>query len=271
TSSMAESFAWIPHRARLHELAARYRRPDRWEAVSAELDRAIACDAELAREARAVRELTFQNLRPLPVAVPPSLLDRFAAAYARVPRERFVLPEDIALSVEDEPVPIEPGGMATVSAPHAYLLTAALLPLDPGDRLLELGTGTGYGAALARLLVGPTGRVTTVELDARLHARAARLLAGRAPDEAPVLAVAGDAADLARELMEREQPNKVAFTFAIGDDPRALVELLPEGGALVAPVGAGDAQELVRFANGPSGVRRTTHGGVRYVTERHFG
>ena len=69
----------------------------------------------------------------------------------------------------------------------------------------------------------------------------------------------------------------MAFTYALDDDPRDFVELLPAGGILVAPIAEGpktaSAQTLVRFAPGASGATgaRTTHGAVRYVSERRGG
>jgi protein-L-isoaspartate(D-aspartate) O-methyltransferase len=272
----AMSFDWIPYRARLHDLATRYARGDRWAPVPAELDRAIASDAALAEAARVVRAATYPKLRRLPVAVAPSLWERFDLAYGRVPRERFVMPEDIALSVEDEPLPLDRHGRATVSAPHAYLLTFALLELGEGDHLLELGTGTGYGAALARVIVGSTGAVTSVEVDRELHERARRLLqAPPLPDEAPVTLVFGDGRDVAPGLLAHDAarsrpPNKVAITYAIRADPMPLVAALPLHGWLVAPVGpTEELQELVRYRRTEDGIARTMHGGVRYVTERH--
>ena len=82
-----------------------------------------------------------------------------------MPRERFVRPGDVDRSTEDMPLPLDDEGLATVSAPHAYLLSFRLLGLAPGDALVELGSGTGYGAALASFIVGPHGRVLTIEID----------------------------------------------------------------------------------------------------------
>ena len=98
---------------------------------------------------------------------------------------------DIAESAIDTPLLLDDNGLATVSAPHAYLLSFRVLGLTPGDRLVELGSGSGYGAALASHVVGPTGSVFTVEIDELLAARAARLLRRNAN----VQVAYGDAAD----------------------------------------------------------------------------
>src|SRR6185503_2335324 len=110
-------------RRELAALAGRYAhaRSDRWALVSPEIDDAIAADAPLADAARRarrglVREVT-RRLGDLPA---PPTLPRYMDALIRVPRERFVLPEDIALSADDLPLALDREGLATVSAPHAY-------------------------------------------------------------------------------------------------------------------------------------------------------
>jgi protein-L-isoaspartate(D-aspartate) O-methyltransferase len=189
-----------------------------------------------------------------------------------VPRERFVLPEEIAFSADDMPSPLDRAGLATVSAPHAYVLTYGLLGLGEGDHLLELGSGTGYGAALASYLVGASGLVTSIEIDPVLHARAVRLLAhldARGP--APVILLPGDARARAPGLMSSGagRPLRVAVTYALPEDPLPLLDLLPEGGRLVAPVVSGEEEQiLVRWAREGGLLHRTTHGAVRYVSER---
>ena len=64
-------------------------------------------------------------------------------ALLEVPRELFVRPEDVPRSTEDVPLPLDEAGLATISAPHAYLLSFRLLALSRGDHLVELGSGSG--------------------------------------------------------------------------------------------------------------------------------
>ena len=182
-------------------------------------------------------------------------------AIRTVPRERFVRETDLARAAEDVPLPLDETGLATVSAPHAYLLSFRLLALAPGDRLVELGTGSGYGAALARFIVGERGHVLTIEIDPLLAARAKTLLASYSS----VDAVRGDA--VMSTPLWRNAP-KVVCTFAVNSLPHAWLEALPEKGVLVAPVGTVDGQELVRAQREGDGFRVTRHGGVRYVGNR---
>jgi protein-L-isoaspartate(D-aspartate) O-methyltransferase len=276
-----------PHEPSRRELAAAAERwshaqPDRWAEVPPDLDEAIAADRDLAQAARwARRHLLRDALRRLGDLVPPGELARYAEALIDVPRERFVLPEEIAFSADDAPSPLDRAGLATVSAPHAYVLTYGLLALGEGDHLLELGSGTGYGAALGSHLVGASGLVTSVEIDPVLHARAVRLL-GR-PDArgpAPVILLPGDARELAPALLSsgagrpvagsgRARPSRVAVTYALPEDPVPLLDVLPEGGRLVAPVATnGDEQILTRWVRECGDLVQTTHGAVRYVSER---
>jgi protein-L-isoaspartate(D-aspartate) O-methyltransferase len=186
---------------------------------------------------------------------------RHLEALVAVPRERFVRPEDVERSGQDLPLALDVEGYATISAPHAYLLSFRLLALGRGDTVLEYGTGSGYGAALAAYIVGPEGRVVTVEIDAVLAAWARRTLA----DQPNVEVREGDATTLAGPSPLAAA--KVVVTFAVDALPPAWLDALPEGGALVAPVG-GREQKLVLATKRHASVAQTTHASVRYVKNR---
>jgi protein-L-isoaspartate(D-aspartate) O-methyltransferase len=197
---------------------------------------------------------------------------RHLVAMLEVPRERFVRAGDIERSAEDTPLPLDEEGLSTISAPHAYLLSYRLLALAPGDRLVELGTGSGYGAALAAFIVGsegvtssrprPSGRVLSFEIDSVLAAWAARTLA----DEPRVEVQCADAMSSPPAW---GPANRVVATFAVTKLPGAWVDALPEGGRLVAPVGARDReQRLVLVERREGRVVETEHGAVRYVKNR---
>lgn len=188
----------------------------------------------------------------------PAHLDAMVA----VDRASFVRPADRARANEDAPLPLDDAGLATVSAPHMYLLAFRLVELGLGDAFVELGSGTGYGAALASRIVGPEGRVTTIEISESLGGEARRLLADR-----PNVVV--HVADAVRSTPLWEGARRVACTFAIDAIPEAWIDALPRGGILVAPVGAADReQRLVRVVKTPDGAHATEHGGVRYVKNR---
>jgi protein-L-isoaspartate(D-aspartate) O-methyltransferase len=190
---------------------------------------------------------------------------RHLMALLEVPRERFVRPEDMERSAEDTPLPLDGEGLATNSAPHAYLLSFRPLALQPGDALVELGAGSGYGAALAAFVVGPQGSVVTFEIDETLAAWAARNVAS----ETNVRVVRADAMNSAPQWGSAK---KVVATFAVHELPAAWVDALPEGGKLVAPVGPHDRdQQLVLVTRRHGRVVETQHGAVRYVKNRSGG
>lgn len=190
--------------------------------------------------------------------------ERYLRALLEVPRERFVREEDIERSAEDIPLPLDAEGLATISAPHAYLLSFRLIRLAPGDRLVELGTGSGYGAALAAFIVGPAGHVVSIEIDGALAARARAALAS----EPHVEVVEGDAMESAESW---QGTPKVVVTFAVDELPAPWLDALPEGGELVAPVGARarDRDQRLTLATRRRGrIVQTDHGAVRYVKNR---
>jgi protein-L-isoaspartate(D-aspartate) O-methyltransferase len=184
-------------------------------------------------------------------------------ALLEVPRERFVRADDVERSAEDTPLPLDDEGLATISAPHAYLLSFRLLELAPGDALVELGTGSGYGAALAAFIVGPRGRVTTFEIDDGLARWAERTLS----DQASVTVVRDDAVTSTKLWGGAK---KAVATFAVDAIPPGWRDALPEGGRLVAPVGSRDRdQRLVLVKREPGGrLVESDHGAVRYVKNR---
>ncbi len=187
---------------------------------------------------------------------------RLLTALLEVARERFVRSEDIERSAEDVPLPLDDEGLATISAPHAYVLSYRLLGLSRGDALVELGAGSGYGAALAAFVVEEGGSVVSFEIDGNLTTWATRLLA----DVPNALVVQADAASSAPRWGGAK---KVVATFAVDDLPGAWVDALPEGGRLVAPVGPSDRdQKLILVVRRHGRIIESEHGAVRYVRNR---
>jgi protein-L-isoaspartate(D-aspartate) O-methyltransferase len=193
-------------------------------------------------------------------------LGRFQPLHLRalleVPRERFVRPDDVERSADDTPLPLDDDGLATISAPHAYLLSFRLLALAPGDSLVELGTGSGYGAALAAFIVGSEGRVVTFEIDTAL-ADWARCTLAEFPNVAVVVR------DAMTSAPQWGYARKVSVTFAVDALPGTWLDALPEGGLLVAPVGSREKDQRLVLVRRESGrFVESEHGAVRYVRNR---
>jgi protein-L-isoaspartate(D-aspartate) O-methyltransferase len=223
-----------------------------------EIEGLLAADADLERTARTARAGLVADVVGRAGPFDPPML----TALVEVPRERFVRPDDIGDSTVDTPLFLDDGGLATVSAPHAYLLSFRVLGLKSGDRLAELGAGSGYGAALASRIVGQTGGVLTIEIDRPLADRAARLLASYAN----VRVLEGDAGAVVDHWRGFD---RISVAFAVASVPAAWVEALPAGGRMVIPVGRDECQRLVRIERqSDGGVHWSDHGAVRYVPDR---
>lgn len=170
-------------------------------------------------------------------------LERIMAAVGRVPRERFVSPPLEALAYADYPLPI--GGEQTISSVETVVQLCEALRLRGHERILEIGTGSGYQAAVMAEM-GCT--VYTVERVAELS-RAARKLLDRL-GYLRVLVRLGDGGD---GWPAHAPFQRIVVTAACPAIPEPLVEQLATGGILVAPVGRNRDQRLVRITRGISG------------------
>jgi protein-L-isoaspartate(D-aspartate) O-methyltransferase len=180
---------------------------------------------------------------------------RVLEAMRRVPRHRFVAEAWRSAAYEDRPLPI--GHEQTISQPYVVALMSELASVRPGQRVLEIGTGSGYQAAVLAEL---GAEVRSIEIVEPLGLRARALLSelgyrnvevrigdGYAgwPDEAPF--------------------DVVLLTAAPPQIPPPLLEQLAIGGRLVAPVGRGDDQDLVVITRTERGLSQRTVIPVRFV------
>jgi protein-L-isoaspartate(D-aspartate) O-methyltransferase len=149
----------------------------------------------------------------------------------------------------------------TISQPTVVARMASLLELAPSDRVLDVGSGSGYHAAVLSRLAG---HVYGVELEPELAARAARALAAAGIENVTI--VQGDGAAGLPDEAPFDAIN-VAAT-ARGEAPAALEAQLAEGGRLVAPVALGAGERLVLVRRGPDGLERRALEPVRFVPLR---
>ncbi|HTT35173.1 MAG TPA: methyltransferase domain-containing protein [Thermoplasmata archaeon] len=176
--------------------------------------------------------------------VPPAI----AAAMRSVPRHRFVPATERDAAYRDEPLPLEAGG-ATISAPHMVALQLEYAELGPGLAVLEIGSGSGYLAALMATLVVPGGRVRGVELEPSL----ARLATARIRALHLDATVEFRAGDGRLGWPEAAPFDRVVVSCATREVLSAWTDGLAPGGFVVAPVGDAWEQRLVRYRTGPSG------------------
>lgn len=183
--------------------------------------------------------------------------ERVMAAMAAVPREQFVLPAYRHLAYQNTPLPIAAG--QTISQPLIVALMTHLLDPQPEDVVLEVGTGSGYQAAV---LAGLVSRVYSVEIVEELATEAAGVLARLGYDNVSVRAGDGYAG-----WPEHAPFDGIIVTAAAEEIPPPLLQQLKPGGKLVIPVGEEHGyQELLLVEVGDNGeVRERSMLPVRFV------
>ncbi|WP_254762710.1 protein-L-isoaspartate(D-aspartate) O-methyltransferase [Natrinema marinum] len=186
--------------------------------------------------------------------------DRVLEALESVPRHAFVPPDRRDSAYADCPLPIGDG--QTISAPHMVAVMADLLAVEPGDTVLEIGTGCGYHAAVTAELVGDE-HVYSVEYGETLARRARDRLTELGYDGVSVRV--GDG----REGWAEHAPYDAAYvTCATPALPAAVVEQVRPGGQLIAPVGTGQQTLVDATKQADGSIERTERGGVRFVRLR---
>jgi len=157
-------------------------------------------------------------------------------ALARVPRHEFVRPEDRGRAYADQALPI--GGGQTISQPYIVALMTELLELGGGERVLEVGTGSGYQAAVLALLARD---VYSIDIDTTLATAARQRLRRLGYDNVQVRA-----GDGFYGWQEAAPFDAIVVTAAAPKIPESLVAQLKSGGRLVIPLGEEQRQTLVR-------------------------
>jgi protein-L-isoaspartate(D-aspartate) O-methyltransferase len=160
--------------------------------------------------------------------------ERVLQAMAQVPRHEFAPEKFRDQAYEDHPLPIGEG--QTISQPYIVALMLAVLALSPNDRVLEVGTGSGYVTAL---LAEISAEVVSIERHASLASSARSVLARM--DYRNVTVVDGDGT---LGFPERAPYNAIVVSAAAQETPPALLSQLADGGRMIIPVGAAENQQL---------------------------
>src|SRR5678815_263376 len=180
---------------------------------------------------------------------------RVLAAMKTVPREAFLPPELTEFAYEDRPLPIEAG--QTISQPFIVALMTEALGLRGGENVLEIGTGSGYAAAV---LAKVARWVYTIERHQELADIARDRLAALGYQNVEV-----KCGDGTRGWPEHAPFQAIVVAAGGPDLPPVLLEQLAIGGRLVMPVGTSRAQDLVRVTRvGETEYRREDLGPVRF-------
>jgi protein-L-isoaspartate(D-aspartate) O-methyltransferase len=178
-------------------------------------------------------------------------------AFLTVPREKFISEEHGHLAYGDHPLPIEAG--QTISQPYIVALMIEAAGIKAGDKVLEVGAGSGYAAAIIGQIAR---RVIAIERQHELVEIARKRISGLGYDNVEI--VEGDGT----KGLPGEAPFDAILAAASGTHvPKALLEQLADGGCIVMPLGGpGWTQQLVKVTKRPGGaLERQDLGGVRFV------
>src|ERR671913_616330 len=202
--------------------------------------------AEL-RERMVERQIDARGIRD------PMILD----AFRHVPREEFVSSQYVRQVYGDHPLPIEAG--QTISQPYIVALMIEAAGIEPGDRVLEVGAGSGYAAAVMSRIAA---EVIAIERKPELAAIATERMRRLGYDNVTI--VEGDGT---RGCPDHAPYDAILAAASGSHVPQPLVDQLVEGGRLVMPVGSQAwAQQLVKITKLGDGLtEREDLGGVRFV------
>lgn len=180
-------------------------------------------------------------------------------AFEQVPRDIFVEPGFRDIAWTDQALPIDCG--QTISQPAVVAMMTDALELKPSHTVLEVGTGSGYHAAILGHIAG---HVVSVERFRTLAELAAGRLKELGLDNVEVFI-----ADGMLGYPPRAPYDRIVLNAAVSEVPEALFEQLKPGGILVAPVGPAEAtQTLTRYRRGTEGLEKRELGLVRFVPMR---
>ena len=181
--------------------------------------------------------------------------ERVLRAMSRVPRERFVPARLASEAYSDKPLPIGHG--QTISQPYIVALMSEALGCRDGARILEIGTGSGYQAAV---LAEMGMHVWTLEYLDILASHARRRLRDLNYSKVTVLCMDGNDG-----WVEEAPYDAVLVSAASQEIPRAPYSQLRQGGCMVLPMGSEECQELVKVSRLADGVHEEYLGACRFV------
>jgi len=176
-------------------------------------------------------------------------------AFRRVPRHLFVSEALRDQAYGDYPLPI--GERQTISQPYIVAEMTQALELHKDERVLEIGTGSGYQAAILAEIVY---RVYTIERIRSLYIQARKLL-----DNLHYHNIVMRCSDGTAGWKDESPFNAIIVTAGAPDVPEKLLDQLAEGGRMVVPVGNQHSQDLIKVVKDEKGIHKSNLGGCRFV------
>jgi protein-L-isoaspartate(D-aspartate) O-methyltransferase len=204
-------------------------------------------------EFKELRKRLIENLEGIIVD------EKVLEAMLRVPRHKFVPEYEQRAAYMDRPLEIGYG--QTISAPHMVAIMCEILELSEGDKVLEVGAGCGYNAAVMAELVGKSGHIYTVERIEPLANFARKNIEENGYKNVTVLLKNGSMG-----YPQYAPYDRIIVTCAAPYIPEPLLEQLKPGGIMVIPVGESYSQELFRVKKNAKGdTHKKRKGGVIFV------
>jgi protein-L-isoaspartate(D-aspartate) O-methyltransferase len=166
-------------------------------------------------------------------------------AFRELKREYFINEVLKDKAYEDTPLPLVRG--KTISQPTTVMIMTSLLELNPGEKVFEIGTGSGYQAAIIAKIIGPKGKVTSTEVVPELVQIAKENLKKAKINNVDVHEDDGSNA------IPNQAFDKMIITAACKEFPKPLLDKLKPNGIIVGPVGNKNEQEMVKGTKGKDG------------------
>jgi protein-L-isoaspartate(D-aspartate) O-methyltransferase len=177
------------------------------------------------------------------------------AAMRRVPRHLFVNEALMDQAYNDHPLPI--GEQQTISQPYIVAMMTEALQINEDDRVLEIGTGSGYQAAV---LAEIAYRVYTIERNRNLYEKARKIF-----ESLGYYNIIARYSDGTMGWREESPFDAIIVTAGSPDIPKPLVDQLAMGGRMVIPVGSSVSQKMVKLVKDEQGIHKSDLGGCRFV------
>jgi protein-L-isoaspartate(D-aspartate) O-methyltransferase len=226
-------------------------------AVLAAAHDAAAEESQCVRQRAAMIETLRAHAKQDGTVLPQGIAEPVVAAMAAIERHRFIPDGNCAIGYADRPISI--GHRSTISQPFIVALMTHLAEVAPDHTALEIGTGSGYQAAILARLVK---QVCTVEIVAPLAVGAMKILSDLGHDNARVRV-----GDGYQGWPECGPFDAIIVTAAIGHVPAPLIDQLKVGGRLVMPLGPPDSVQYLTVVEktGPNETKGRTVMLVRFV------
>jgi len=183
--------------------------------------------------------------------------EKVKKAFLEVPREYFVDEEYKNQAYFDTPLQI--GSGQTISAPHMVAIMCEALDIKDGQNILEIGTGSGYHAAIVAKMIGDNGNVFTVERFEKLSKKAKNNL-----KKANIKNVTINVSDGSEGLLNNSPYDRIYVTCAAPDIPKPLINQLKNKGKLLIPVGR-TLCKLVLLEKNDNQIKEKYLGGCAFV------